>query len=403
MSFVELRAQSAFSFGVGAVTPERVAARAAELGYPALGLTDAADLGGIVRFAQEARRRGIQPIVGAELHVDGRPAAFLVQTEEGYRNLAALVTLARAGSWDGWHAPDAVARRGRPDLRWEALRERSAGLFALTGPRGGEIPTLLRQGRADEAASALRRWRDLFGERLAVEIGIHNAGGDEAELVTALIDLAGRAGAPWVTCQNPCYLDQDSRLVHDALTALRAGSTLMDAVDRGLLRPNGEWRLRAPHEVQQLWRGRERGLEESWRIASGCDFRLDWVRPPLPRFPVPEGHTDDSWLREQAYAGARDRWGILSSEQERQLEHELGVVQHLGFAGFFLVMWRYHPVLPAAGDSGAGAGERRQQCPCLRAGHHRGGPGAPRAVVRAVPVGGPRWRADRGAGHRRGH
>ena len=98
---MELRAHSAFSFGDGSVTPERMVACAAELGYTHLGLTDAADLGGIVRFVAESKRQGIVPIVGAELNVDGQPAAFLACTEEGYRHLAALVTRARSGarSW----------------------------------------------------------------------------------------------------------------------------------------------------------------------------------------------------------------------------------------------------------------------------------------------------------------
>ena len=86
----ELRAHTAFSFGDGAVTPEALAARAAELGYPALGLTDTADFGGIPRFVLEAERRGVKPVIGAE-PVDGRPMAFLVESEEGYRNLKQYV------------------------------------------------------------------------------------------------------------------------------------------------------------------------------------------------------------------------------------------------------------------------------------------------------------------------
>ena len=114
--FVELRAHTAFSFGDGAVTPEALAARAAELGYPALGLTDTADFGGIPRFVLEAERRGVKPVIGAELPVDGRPMAFLVESEEGYRNLAALVTRARVGELDGWEREHPPAQRGKASL-----------------------------------------------------------------------------------------------------------------------------------------------------------------------------------------------------------------------------------------------------------------------------------------------
>ena len=97
--FIELRAHSAFSFGDGTAPPERLVARAAELGYPALGLTDTADIGGVIRFALEARKQGIRPIAGAELSVGGRPIAVLARDAQGFRNLAALVTRARLGEW----------------------------------------------------------------------------------------------------------------------------------------------------------------------------------------------------------------------------------------------------------------------------------------------------------------
>jgi error-prone DNA polymerase len=144
---------------------------------------------------------------------------------------------------------------------------------------------------------------------------------------------------PWVICQEPRYIDNDSRLVHDVLTALRYDTTIDDALARGLLHPNGEWRLASPEEMATRWKGREAGLEESERIASECDFSLAWVRPPLPKFSVPAGHDDDTFLREKVFEGAHERWGELDDKQTAQLDHELRVIGKLGFAGFFLVMW----------------------------------------------------------------
>src|SRR5215207_6641595 len=167
--FIELRARSAFSFGDGAVTPEALVERAAEMGYPALGLVDAADLGGIVRFALEAKDRGVKPIVGSELLVDGRPMGLLARDDEGYHNLSGLVTRARVRS-----------RRGRPGIPFAELAERSAGLHLLTGSAMGELASLLRAGRRMEAHHALARWRELFGERMAVEVQLHHASGAEA-------------------------------------------------------------------------------------------------------------------------------------------------------------------------------------------------------------------------------
>ena len=148
----------------------------------------------------------------------------------------------------------------------------------------------------------------------------------KSALATALIELAERHKVPWVICHEPRYIDNDSRLVHDVLTALRYNTTIDDALARGLLHPNGEWRLASPEEMAERWKGREAGLEESERIASECDFNLAWVRPPLPKFPVPAGFNDDTFLRDRVFAGARERWGEIDDKQTAQLEHELRVI-----------------------------------------------------------------------------
>jgi error-prone DNA polymerase len=444
LTYIELRTHSAFSFGDGTTTPEALVTRAAELGYPAIGLTDNADLGGAIRFALEAERQGVRPVVGAELIVDGFPMALLARDLTGYRNLSALVTLSRVGrlagsvsdsvtdlpdnplqpypdaargrvgEWATWEnyvrghghpsaaplydgrgrdeewwsrrgrgipkdvsrtgsptrplAPsprqggrggkvgqgqsagtaeqspggwvrEAAPGRGRAHLRFEDIEARSEGLYALTGPYTGEFATMIRTGRGAEAHYVLDRWRDVFAERLAMEVQLHHVSGEEAALAGSLIELAERTRVRWVISNDARYLDGAGRLVHDMLTALRAGVDVNTAASWGLLLPNGEWRLKSPYEMRVLWRGRERGLEAAKDIAFDCDFDLRWLRPPMPDFPVPPGHNDDSFLRELVYAGARTRWGQVDERQSGQLDHELGVIARLGFAGFFLVMW----------------------------------------------------------------
>ena len=338
-SFTELRAHSAFSFGAASVTPETLVRRAAGLGYSALGLTDAADLGGVVRFVLEARRQGIRPVVGAELLVESHPAAFLAMNERGYRNLAGLVTHARVGNLGTWTREHPHTERGRAAVPWSLVAERSEGLIALTGPASGELATLVRGGRRADAFRRLAEWREVFGDRLAVEVQRHEAGAHEAELADLLVDLADTLRMPWVVTQDPRYVDRKSRLVHDMLTALRTDLTLAEAARRGVLLPNGRWRLLAPEEMARRWAARPEGLEAAAAIAERCGFDLAWMRPPLPRFPVPDSHTDDTFLRLCVEQGARERWGLLTDAQRRQLEHELGVIGRLGFAGFFLVMW----------------------------------------------------------------
>lgn len=353
--YIELRAHSAFSFGGGSATPEALAMHAARAGYPALALTDTADLGGIVRFALAARREGIRPMVGAELRVDGQPAAFLARTAEGYRNLAALVTLARSGRVGSWRPEDSGAGagtppRGQPTVSWQDVAARSAGLVALTGPASGPVAASLAAGCREAAMRRLREWRDVFGEQLAVEVQLHGVGRREEALAGALIELAEEGDVPWVVTNDPRYVDHAGRLAHDVLTALRAGMDVDTAARRGVLLPNGGWCLRSPEAMAARWAGRPEGLATSVRIAEACEFHLGWVRPPLPRFAVPAGHDDDSFLRRCVYDGAHQRWGeVLTDRQLAQIEHELGVIARLDFAGFFLVMW----------DAVRVAGERR--------------------------------------------
>jgi error-prone DNA polymerase len=379
--YVELRAHSAFSFGDGACTPETLVRAAADQGHAALGLTDRSDLGGAIRLALEADKVGIRPVVGAELVVDGHPLALLARDADGFRKLAGLVTRSRMGGWGSWLAAkeeleasysgsgsgsysvdrdgrvrtratavtprrkggrvaEGPPARGQPSLTLADLESRTDGLHLLTGPATGELASLVRSGRPEEAAFLVSRLRELFPGRMAVEVGLHHVSGDESALAGAMIELAERHGVPWVVANDPRYVDGGSRLVHDLLTALRAELDLDTAASWGVLHPNGEWRLKSPAEMARLWRGREAGLAESARIAGECAFDLRWVRPPLPTFPIPGGHDDASWLRELTFRGARERWGGDPDDRQRaQLEHELGVICRLGFAGFFLVMW----------------------------------------------------------------
>ncbi|MEP6496183.1 MAG: DNA polymerase III subunit alpha [bacterium] len=367
--YTELRAHTCFSFSDGAVSAEGLAKHARALGYTHLGLTDTADLGGIAKFAVEAMsplpsplckdverhepgepcrtcQYPVRPIVGAEIVVDGHPAAFLARTRRGYENLAALVTLARVGQWDAWEKKAQGKRRGRPKVTWAHVAAHAGGLHALTGPATGEIASLLRDGRDTDAKRCLERWRAVFSTgTLSIEVQLHHTGGHETALATELIGLAEEGGVPWVATQDPRYVDDRGRLVHDMLTALRYDLTIDAAAERGLLHPNGEWRLLSPREMAVRWRGREEGLRESVRIADECTgFTLDWMRPPLPDFRKAKlgagmSDTDDNEaLRAWAYEGARIRWGELDAGQRHQIEHELELIRSLGFAGFFLVM-----------------------------------------------------------------
>lgn len=362
--YAELTARTAFSFGDGAVTPEQLVSHAHALGYRSIGITDASDFGGIAKAKAKIEADGLdlRLVVGAELNVDGYPVVLLVKNQEGCRNLSSLITRSRVGHLDGWlPVTQQLSRRGRPGITFDDLRERCKGLYVLTGGGAGKINNALVEDRVSDVNQLLQVWSEYFGDNLIVQVEDHLTGGIERAVSGKLVHIAEDMGLRWVVTNSPRYIDDNSRLVHDILIALRNKMTLDEAEHAGVLHPNGMWKLRSPEDMFEAWQHNPKGIYESAIIADSCEFELSWLRPPLPKFDVKNCvsagsnnllndsplhnsldyslDSESQFLRTQVYAGARKRWGSVSSKQKEQLEKELKVINKLGFAGFFLVMW----------------------------------------------------------------
>ncbi len=337
LSYAELHCHSALSLLDGASLPETLAERAAELGYPALALTDHDEMGGIVRFGTACEAVQIGGILGVELTVRmpdiGTPGAerrthmvLLAETREGYRNISTLVTRARMDS-----------ERGAPSVPWALVTRHVQGVTALTGCPRGWVPQLLAAGRPHDAWTAAGELRDVFGEHLAIECWDHRLP-EERALVDQLRPLAARLGVPWVVTNNVHYATPDKRLVHDVLTTLRHERTLDTMGTR--LRPNAEWALKTPALIYQRWRGAEDGVRASLAIAERCAFRLQQLKPSMPAFPLPPGVTAPEYLTRLVEQGAFERWGSTRTPRhDAQLAHELAMIAKLKLAGFFLTVW----------------------------------------------------------------
>lgn len=335
--YVELHCHSALSLLDGASLPESLAERAAELGYPALAITDHDEMGGVVRFGTACKTLGIDGILGVELTVRmpdiGNPGAerrthmvLLAQTRDGYRNIASLVTRARMDS-----------ERGMPSVPWALVTRHVDGVTALTGCPRGWVPQLLAEGRADDAYTAGCELRDVFGEHLAVECWDHRLP-EERALVKQLRPLAARLGVPWVVTNNVHYATPEQRIVHDVLTTLRHERTLDTMGTR--LRPNAEWALKKPSLIYQRWRGAEEGVKATLAIAERCTFRLEQLKPSMPAFPLPPGISAQEYLTRLVEQGAYERWHTSRTpKHDTQLAHELAMIGKLDLAGFFLIVW----------------------------------------------------------------
>ena len=207
-----------------------------------------------------------------------------------------------------------------PDLRWSDVAERAGGLHLLTGPASGSYRRARASGEARRGdAHAARVARAYSADRIAVEVQLHHAGGDEAALAGALIALAERreCRGSWRTIRATSTTTGGSCTTCSPRCA--RVSTLDDAAARGLLHPNGDWRLQHPATMRRAGRGREAGIEESERIASECDFDLCagcGRRCRLSRCPA--GTTTTRFCARSVYDGAHERWGDASSATTQQ-------------------------------------------------------------------------------------
>src|SRR5213592_4269803 len=286
--YVELRCRSAFSFLTGASLPEDLVERAAALGYDTLALADARGVYGAPRFFQAARRAGIRALVGAEVPVAGAGVLWLlVESRTGYRNLCRLLTTGALGR-----------AKGEALVTWNQIEEHAAGLHCLAG--GAEGPLV-----SADAAPNLARLKAIFGPRLAVDVHSHAA--------------------------------PEGRPLLDVLTCIRLGTTL-DQAGRRLL-ANVERHLKPPAEMAALFRDMPEAIRQSRRIAERCAFTLADLGYRFPEFPLAPGETPIGHLRALTYAGARERYRTVTPRVRRQLEHELGMIERLDLAGYFLIVW----------------------------------------------------------------
>ncbi len=373
-AYAELHCRSNFSFLTGASHPQELVARAAQLGYTAIAITDECSVAGVVRAHEEAKRQAeggsaIQLIVGSEFTLEGEPPpvrpelveglrqaqpereapdcrlVLLAHNREGYANLCDLITRARLRSEKGsYRATTHDVADGLPDCT------------ALLIPRRDDSPeTLLAQ------AQWLQR---TFGERaaIAVELLLY---ADDSLLVEHLVPIAEQTGVPLVAAGDVLMHQRSRKAVQDTLTAIRLKTPLADC--GFALARNAEQHLRSRLRLVQLYR--PEWLAASVVIAARCRFSLDELRYEYPQELVPAEHTPISWLRVLTERGAREErypQGVPASVQT-QIERELKLVEELRYEAFFLTV---HDVVRFARGQGIlcqgrGSAANSAVCYCL--------------------------------------
>jgi error-prone DNA polymerase len=342
MSYVELHACSAFSFLRGASSPEQLVETAAELQMPAMALLDRNGVYGAQRFSVAAREQNVRPIMGAELSMeDGCVLPVLVQNRTGYANLCELLTQAHLRS-----------EKGSCLIRWNELTQFASGLVALFGshPNPAERAQLLI---------------DVFGrDNVFIAIQRHFLRGED-RINRQVSDLAEHYRLPLVATNGVQYARPNGRQVLDVFTCIRE-HTHLDMAGK-LLTRNAERYLKSDAEMRALFHDRLDAIENTRRLAERLEFSLENIGYEFPAFPVPDGHDMDSFLRTITLFGAQQRYSAISTAVKRKLEEELGLIQRLGFAGYFLIVWdiinfcREHNVMV----QGRGSAANSAVCYCL--------------------------------------
>jgi error-prone DNA polymerase len=325
--YVELAAQSAFSFLEGASAPERLVDEAARLELPALALTDVDGVYGAPRFHKAAQAAGVRPLVGAALTLaDGSRLGLLVESRAGYRTLCRLITRVKA------RVP-----KGRARATWDDLDGAGDGLLCLTGGMDGPLAADCLAGRREKARATLERLVQGVGrDRVYVELQRH--GTRESELVTRrALDLARTARLPVVATGGVRHATPGERPIWDVLTAIRLRMPL-DALGRRLA-PNAERHLRSPAEMARRFQDLPQALAATGEIAARCGFTLRDLGYRFPAYPVPDGRPQIDYLRELVEAGACGRYRPVTARVREQLARELRLIEKLDLAGYFLIVW----------------------------------------------------------------
>jgi DNA polymerase III subunit alpha len=350
-SFAHLHVHTEYSMLDGAARVADLVAEVARQEMPAIAMTDHGNVFGAFDFYKQAKKVGVKPIIGIEAYVapesrfekkrvkwaDGGEddvsgggaythMTILAENNEGLSNLFRLSSLA---SLEGYYY--------KPRMDRELLTQYSKGLIATTGCPGGEIQTRLRMGAFKEAMAAASDYRDIFGaENFYLEIMDHGID-IESRVKADLLKLGKELGLPLLATNDLHYTFNEDARSHEALLCVQSGSTLADP--KRFKFDNDEFYLKTPAQMRELFKEIPESCDNTLLIAERCNVTLREGENLLPRFEVPAGETEDSWLIKESERGLQERMGARVTDEHRsRLKYELDVMIKMGFPGYFLVV-----------------------------------------------------------------
>ena len=364
--FVHLRVHSEYSLSDGMVRIKPLIAHCLEQSIPAIAVTDRNNLFALIKFYNAAQGSGVKPIVASDVWVVGdhsneeaAPLVLIARNDQGYRNLCELISRSYG---EGQSMGVACLKRS-----W--IEAQADGLIALSGGRDGDVGRALLAGNVDEARRRAERWQAIFPDAFYLEL--HRTGRDnEEDYNTLAVNLAIELELPVVATNDVRFLTREEFEAHEVRVCIHDSRTLDDP--RRERRYSEEQYLKSASEMAELFSDIPEALDNSVEIARRCNVKLDLGNYYLPEYPIPEGHSPESYLSELSSQGLDVRLSKIlepgaenyTSEVERyreRLEFELGVINKMGFPGYFLtvmefIQWAKDNDVPVGPGRGSGAG-----------------------------------------------
>jgi len=320
--YAECRTSSSFSFLDGATLPEDLIYHATQRDIPAMAIIDRNGLYGAPRFHTAAKKNGVHALIGTEVRLDPTKKGLrlatppkeqwltlMVENRTGYKNLCRLLT---AGAF--------AHPKGEAKYTWELIEQHAEGLRCLT--------------RDDE--ETIHKISGIFKGRTHIELQRHYRREQEHHNIR-LVDIARRMRLPLVATNGVRYARPEDRELLDVLTCIREGVNVDNA--GRLLDVNRERHIKTPAEMAKLFADLPEAIEGAWTLANTLDFTLSDLGYQFPDFPLPEGETNDSFLRKITWNAAKARLRPLTAAAQAQIEKELNMIEKLQLAGYFLIVW----------------------------------------------------------------
>ncbi len=342
-NFVHLHVHTEYSLLDGSNKITECIQQVKALGMNSVAITDHGAMFGVIDFYREAIRQGIHPVIGCEVYVapNSRFDRELTGGDDRYYHLVLL-----AENNTGYHNLIKIVSRGytegyyyRPRVDKELLRRHSEGLIALSACLAGEVQRYLIKGLYEAAKKAACTYEDIFGKgNFFLELQDHGLS-DQQIVNPQLVRMSQETGIDLVATNDVHYTYADDEKAHDILLCIQTGKKLAD--ENRMRYEGGQYYLKSPEEMAQLFPYALEALENTQKIADRCQVEITFGERKLPKYDTPAPYTSEAYLRKLCAEGLQKRYGEHAQEHTQRLEYELSTIVEMGFVDYFLIVWDF--------------------------------------------------------------